>query len=113
MVEESKSARDLLLEHRKSIDRLDSILVYALAERFTHTKLVGKLKAENKMPPADISREKEQISRLHRLAEEADLDPEFARKMLKFIIDEVIQHHRNYQVSVQMNASETPSKGEN
>ena len=103
----------MLLEHRKSIDRLDSILVYALAERFMHTKLVGKLKAEHKMPPADISREKQQISRLHRLAEEADLDPEFAKKMLKFIINEVIQHHKNYQAHARMNKSETSGKGEN
>ena len=37
-----------------------------------------------------------QIARLERLAEEADLDPEFARKFLNFIISEVIRHHERH-----------------
>ncbi len=37
-----------------------------------------------------------QIARLERLAEEADLDPEFARKFLNFIISEVIRHHESH-----------------
>ena len=39
-------AAELLKEHRESIDRLDAILVYTLAERFKHTQSVGRLKAE-------------------------------------------------------------------
>jgi len=31
------------------------------------------------------------------LATRADLDPEFAKKFLNFIIAEVIQHHKNQQ----------------
>ena len=34
-----------------------------------------------------------QIARLRALAAEADLDPEFSEKFLRFIIDEVIRHH--------------------
>ena len=30
------------------------------------------------------------------LAKEADLDPEFAKKFLNFIIAEVIQHHKSH-----------------
>ena len=37
-----------------------------------------------------------QIARLERLAEEADLAPEFARKFLNFIISEVIRHHESH-----------------
>ena len=37
------------------------------------------------------------IDRLERLAREADLDPEFARKFLNFVIAEVIRHHEQYQ----------------
>lgn len=37
-----------------------------------------------------------QIARLERLAEEADLDPAFARKFLNFIISEVIRHHERH-----------------
>ncbi len=90
-------AATLLKDHRESIDRLDAILVSTLAERFKHTQAVGKLKAEHALPPSDPAREARQIERLQRLAEEADLDPEFARKFLNFIISEVIRHHETFQ----------------
>ena len=90
-------AAELLKEHRASIDRLDAILVYTLAERFKHTQSVGRLKAEHDLPPSDPAREATQIERLERLAREADLDPEFARKFLNFVIAEVIRHHETFQ----------------
>jgi chorismate mutase len=90
-------AATLLKEHRASIDRLDAILVYTLAERFKHTQSVGRLKADHDLPPSDPAREASQIERLERLAREADLDPEFARKFLNFVIAEVIRHHEQYQ----------------
>ncbi len=85
----------VLKDHRDSIDRLDAILVYTLSERFRHTKAVGELKATHKLPPADPEREARQISRLEKLARDAGLDPEFAKKFLNFIIKEVIQHHKH------------------
>ncbi len=90
-------AATLLAGHRASIDRLDAILVYTLAERFKHTQAVGVLKAEHSLPPADKTREATQIARLEQLAKDADLDPEFAKKLLSFIIQEVIQHHKQHQ----------------
>ena len=63
------------------------------AERFKVTQAVGRYKAETGLPPADPGREEQQIARLRRLAGEADLDPEFSEKFLRFIIDEVIRHH--------------------
>jgi chorismate mutase len=90
-------AQALLRDHRDSIDRLDAILVYTLAERFKQTQAVGRLKAEHNLPPSDPAREAQQIERLERLSQEADLDPEFARKFLTFIISEVIRHHENLQ----------------
>ena len=90
-------AAELLKEHRESIDRLDAILVFTLAERFKHTQGVGRLKAEHDLPPSDPAREASQIERLERLAVEADLDPEFAKKFLNFVISEVIRHHEQYQ----------------
>ncbi len=90
-------AAELLKGHRQSIDRLDAILVYTLGERFKHTQAVGKLKAENELPPSDPARESLQIARLEELAKEADLDPDFAKKFLSFIIQEVIRHHRQHQ----------------
>ena len=97
MTDAASRAAALLKDHRESIDRLDAILVFTLAERFKHTQAVGKLKAEHALPPSDPAREARQIERLQRLAEEADLDPEFARKFLNFIISEVIRHHEKRQ----------------
>jgi len=90
-------AAELLKEHRESIDRLDAILVYTLGERFKHTQAVGRLKAEHDLPPSDPAREAKQIARLEDLARRADLDPEFAKKFLNFIIQEVIKHHEQHQ----------------
>jgi chorismate mutase len=87
-------AAALLKEHRESIDRLDAILVFTLAERFKHTQAVGELKAEHALPPSDPAREEAQVARLKSLAKDADLDPDFAQKFLNFIIQEVIQHHK-------------------
>ena len=93
----TRRAAELLAGHRDSIDRLDAILVYTLGERFKHTQAVGRLKAEHGLPPSDPAREAKQIERLEWLAQEADLDPEFAKKFLAFIIQEVIQHHKQHQ----------------
>ncbi|MEP1961813.1 chorismate mutase [Tateyamaria sp.] len=97
MTDPVAKAADVLSEHRESIDRLDAILVYTLGERFKHTQAVGKLKATHDLPPSDPSREAAQIARLEDLANRANLDPEFAKKFLNFIIAEVIQHHKTHQ----------------
>ncbi|WP_417667975.1 chorismate mutase [Roseibium sp.] len=78
---------------RSSIDNIDAALVHMLAERFKCTQKVGVLKATNDLPPADPAREKIQIERLRQLAEDANLDPDFAEKFLNFIVREVIRHH--------------------
>ena len=97
MTDAVSKAAEVLADHRASIDRLDAILVYTLGERFKHTQAVGKLKATHDLPPSDPTREAAQIARLEDLANRADLDPEFAKKFLNFIIAEVIQHHRKHQ----------------
>ncbi|WP_448577900.1 chorismate mutase [Thermaurantiacus sp.] len=78
---------------RKSIDNIDAALVHLLAERFKITQKVGAFKAAQGLPAADPAREAEQIARLRRLAQEAELDPDFTESFLRFIIDEVIRHH--------------------
>ncbi len=97
MTDPVQKAADVLKDHRASIDRLDAILIYTLGERFKHTQAVGKLKAQHDLPPSDPTRETAQIARLEDLANQADLDPEFAKKFLRFVIDEVIRHHEQHQ----------------
>lgn len=87
------SPLDQLSNFRASIDNLDAILLHTLAERFKVTQAVGKLKAENNMPPADKAREAKQIARLRSLAASSGLDPAFAEKFLNFVVEEVIRHH--------------------
>lgn len=94
---DAKRAATLLAEFRASIDRMDTVLVYTLAERFRATKAVGRLKAAHHLPAADPTREAHQIKRLKQLAMDADLDPIFAEKFLTFIIDEVVKNHQTYQ----------------
>ncbi len=90
-------AATILKQHRDSIDRLDAVLIYTLAERFAQTQAVGKLKAEHGLSPSDTTREAQQIERLQEMAKDAGLDPKFAKEFLGFIIEEVIQHHKKHQ----------------
>lgn len=82
-----------LVQARRTIDNIDAALVHLLAERFACTQRVGHVKARHKLPPADPQREARQIERLRALADDSGLDPVFAEKFLRFIVEEVIRHH--------------------
>ncbi|MCA1662305.1 MAG: chorismate mutase [Novosphingobium sp.] len=99
MAEDAPAADPVLAAYRRSIDNYDAALVHILAERFRTTQAVGRHKAEKALPAADPGREERQIARLRKLALEADLDPEFTEKFLRFIIDEVIRHHQRTKAS--------------
>lgn len=89
----SDTPDERLAKLRASIDNIDAALINMLAERFRCTQEVGMLKAEHSMPASDPSREAAQIERLRKLAQEANLDPEFAEKWFNFVVAEVIHHH--------------------
>ncbi|MDR2973238.1 MAG: chorismate mutase [Propionibacteriaceae bacterium] len=91
-----------LVEARHSIDNLDAALIHLLAERFKITQRVGRIKARENLPSADPAREAQQVARLRQLAQESDLDPEFAEKVVTFIMTEVVRHHE------QIRAGEIP-----
>ena len=73
---------------RQSIDNVDTAIVSLLAERFKYTSQVGVLKARAGFAPADYQREHAQIERLHRIADEAGLDPEIAEMYREFVVTE-------------------------
>ena len=93
VTEPASAADPVLAGYRRSIDNIDAALVHILAERFRITQAVGAYKAARGLPASDPSREERQIARLRKLAEDADLDPDFGEKFLRFVIDEVIRHH--------------------
>ena len=84
----------ILAGYRKSIDNIDAALIHMLAERFRITQAVGEYKVQAGLPASDPGREALQIERLRALAIDAELDPEFSEKFIRFVIDEVIRHHQ-------------------
>ncbi|MDR2896431.1 MAG: chorismate mutase [Propionibacteriaceae bacterium] len=89
---------------RQSIDNLDAALIHLLAERFRITQQVGQLKADLDLPAADPAREAEQVARLRTLASQSGLDPEFASKVIRFIMTEVVRHHQQLRGRVEGSA---------
>jgi len=83
-----------LQDLRKSLDAIDNALIDLLAERFRVTQKVGEYKKAHHLPPVDESREAAQFARIDALATQAGLNPEFASKMLRLIIDEVVKNHK-------------------
>jgi chorismate mutase len=83
-----------LLDIRQEIDRIDENLIALLAERFVLTAEVGQIKRQAQLPPIDPIREAAQMHRITNLADEHDLDPVFAQKVLRLIIDEVVRLHQ-------------------
>ena len=84
----------VLATYRKSIDNIDAALIHMLAERLRITQAVGEYKAQAGLAASDPGREARQIERLRALAIDAELDPEFSEKFIRFVIDEVIRHHQ-------------------
>jgi chorismate mutase len=92
---------DLLLKNERStIDRLDSIIVNALIERFSVTKRIGLIKAKNNIDTFDRKREKTQIKMLEKLLEDSDLDKSFLENLMKLITKESKKKHEQIKKKI-------------
>ena len=92
---------DLLLKNERStIDRLDAIIVNALIERFSVTKRIGLLKAENNLETYDRKREDTQVKTLEKLIEDSDLDKKFIVNLMKLITTESKKNHEQLKKEI-------------
>ena len=92
---------DLLLKNERStIDRLDVIIVNALIERFSVTKRIGLLKAENDIETYDSEREQRQVKTLEKLIKDSDLDKKFIVNLMKLITTESKKNHEQIKKEI-------------
>ena len=92
---------DLLLKNERStIDRLDVIIVNALMERFSVTKKIGYIKAENNIATYDSEREETQVKTLEKLIKDSDLDKKFIINLMKLITTESKKNHEQIKKEI-------------
>ncbi|WP_071396788.1 chorismate mutase [Bacillus tuaregi] len=78
---------------RIQIDKVDRELIKLLAERFELTEQVGVYKAKKNLNPQDKSREAKQFEKLEKLSLENGLNPEYAQKIFRCVMDIAISRH--------------------
>ncbi|WP_028450078.1 MULTISPECIES: chorismate mutase [Chitinibacter] len=83
-----------LLALRAQIDELDQQLFTVLAARFAVTAQVGQLKKQHQLPAQDADREAQQLAKTAALAAATGLDPAFAQRLQRLILDEVVAQHQ-------------------
>jgi len=79
---------------RAEIDEIDQQIMLLLGVRFRCTDMIGELKQEHALEPGDPQREAQQIERIRHLAIDAGVPPDLAAAILRAIIDNVVEHHR-------------------
>ena len=66
---------------RKHIDRIDNVIINALAERMSLMPEVAKYKKEHDIPVTDEAREIAIMDKLKKIAAEHDLDESFVEEI--------------------------------
>jgi chorismate mutase len=79
---------------RSHIDRLDAALVYLLAERYSCTDEIGRLKKHEHLPPLDAEREERQKARLRAIAGDAGVDADTVIGIFDTITATVKERHQ-------------------
>ncbi|UWM78827.1 chorismate mutase (plasmid) [Rhizobium sp. WSM4643] len=92
-------AAEQLACYRRTIDNLDSALLYILAERFRCTEQVGHLKAKQALPAIDSERERRQLDRLISIGNDVGLSRRFVEGLMTMIVGAVVERHREIAAS--------------
>ena len=80
------SSKEDLSDQRKRIDKIDNRILDLLKERNEVSFDVIRYKTENQLPVFVASREEEKTERFRSMAEERDLDPDWAEDFLRMIM---------------------------
>jgi len=91
---------ELLKELRGSIDNLDNALISILAERFKLTEEIGNIKAQHGISSIDSRREGIVEKNTTESAIRSQLDVDFAKKIMRVIVSEVVDRHENKKKSL-------------
>jgi monofunctional chorismate mutase len=83
-----------LLAWRRAIDSIDSTMMELLAARFQVIAEVGQWKTENNIESLDPGRESRMIAALRGVAEHHGLDPAFAERFMRLVLDESVARQR-------------------
>jgi chorismate mutase len=85
---------DKMKKIRKQIDRVDQVLLTALAERMSLMPEIGEYKKANNIPVFQEKREQEIMKKLKKAAGDYELNDEFVEEIFLSIFNEAkrIQH---------------------
>lgn len=89
-----------LLQARARIDEIDNKLIKLLADRFSQTLLVGRIKASQELQSFDPDREAQKIQKLRQMSEEMGISPELVANLFTQIMQEVVQNHQRLKAEL-------------
>ncbi|MBU0629220.1 MAG: chorismate mutase [Nanoarchaeota archaeon] len=82
------SKEDTINQLRRHIDRIDTVIITALAERMSLMPEIGEYKKENNVPIFDEPREVEIMKKLKKISKEQGLDESFVEEVFLSIFNE-------------------------
>jgi len=82
------SDEDQIKQLRRHIDRIDTVIITALAERMSLMPEIAEYKKKNNVPIFDEKREVEIMKKLKKVAKEQGLDESFVEEVFLSIFNE-------------------------
>ena len=89
-----------LLQARARIDEIDQELIKLLADRFSLTLQVVKIKASQQLQSFDPDRETQKIQNLRQVSEEMGINPNLVENLFTQIMKEVVKNHQRLKTEL-------------